>query len=73
MRTTRSVFVYQFKEWLQHMAFHGEIVSLPEVYSTVRLLIAILTSLLCGQIQKAILTEIAERIVETFQSESNSS
>ena len=59
-------------EAVRHMTFHGEFVSLPEVYTSVRLLISILTSLRCGQRQIAELKGLAERIVETFQTESKS-
>ena len=56
-------------EAARHMTFHGELITLTEVYSSILLFISILTFLKRGQEQVEDLKSIALRISETFQSE----
>ena len=54
------------------MVFHGEFVTLSEVFLNVRYLISILASLNCGKAQVSLLEDIATKIVETYNSKSKS-
>ena len=58
-------------EAARHMAFHEEFISLPKVYSSVLLLISILTYLNCGKEQVESLEAIRSKITQTFQLDRN--